>query len=257
MSAAHPRETLICAIARLLTDCRTVAVGNLSPIPGSAALLARALSREEAGPARATRVMLLGSRRHNDFTDGGRELFDAAGQGRIDAFFLSGAQIDGQANINLTCIGDPAKPKARFSGAFGSAYLYFAVPRTILFREEHNRRIFVPRVDYVSAPGVSEPGVWRRGGPSHLVTGLCVMAFDRHRARFALASVHPGHTVEEVRERTGFDFDVPGTVPETPPPSVRELATLRERVAPEIAETYPRFAAELFGAHASLETAPA
>ena len=239
--SASPREQLICSVARLLDGCRNVAVGALSPIPGSAALLARALSGGTTG------VTLLGSRRHNYFTDGGRELFDAAGQGRIDAFFLSGAQIDGEANINLTCIGDPARPKARFSGAFGSAYLYFVVPRVILFREDHDRRVFVPKVDYVSAPGGTEPGVQRNGGPVALATTLCVMRFEAARRRFRLASLHAGHTLEEVRDRTGFDFDVPDTVPTTPEPSEDELATLRTKVADEIAETYPRFAAELFG----------
>ncbi len=237
----HPRETIICTIARLLEGCGNVAVGAASPMPGSAALLARALS--DGG----TRVTLLGSRRHNYFTDGGRELFDCAGQGRVDAFFLSGAQIDGQANINLSYIGDPGHPKARFPGAFGSAYLYFVVPRVILFREEHTRRVFVDRVDYISAPGTSEPGIYRPGGPHALVTGLCAMRFDRARGRFRLESVHPGHTLEEVRDNTGFDFDVPDRVPETPLPGPDMLATLRGRVAGEVAETYPRFAEALFG----------
>src|SRR5690606_20835900 len=85
-------EIMIGAITRMLQGLRHVAVGNSSPIPGSAALLARALSGGRL------RVSLLGSRKHNAFTDGGRELFDCAAQGRIDAFFLSGGQIDGQAN---------------------------------------------------------------------------------------------------------------------------------------------------------------
>ncbi|WP_119166625.1 CoA-transferase [Algihabitans albus] len=238
----HVREVVIQAIADLLSGCRNVAVGALSPIPGSATLLARALSGDEM------RVTLLGSRRHNYFTDGGRELFDAAGQGRIDAFFLSGAQIDGAANINLTCIGDPDRPKARFAGAFGSAYLYFVVPRVILFREQHDRKVFVRKVDYISAPGISEPGVYRRGGPYALVTGLCVMRFDSTRGRFRLASVHPGHSVEEVCDKTGFDFDIPESIPITPLPSQHQLATLRTRVAAEVAETYPRFATDLFTA---------
>ncbi|MBB4285177.1 CoA-transferase [Roseospira goensis] len=238
----HPREVLIHALSDLLQGCRNVAVGAVSPLPGSAALLARARSDG------ACRVTLLGSRRHTYFTDGGRELFDCAGQGRIDAFFLSGVQIDGAANINLTCLGDPQRPKARFSGAFGSAYLYFVVPRVILFREEHDRRIFVPKVDYISAPGATAPGVWRPGGPHALVTGLCVMAFDRARGRFRLRSVHPGHTVEEVLDNTGFDVDLPDSVPETPVPTASTLALLRGPVAAEVAETYPRFAADLFGA---------
>ena len=52
-------------------------------------------------------------------TDGSRELFDCAGQGRVDVFFLSGGQIDGEGNINLVTIGDYEHPKVRFPGSFG------------------------------------------------------------------------------------------------------------------------------------------
>ena len=88
-------ELLICAIARMLEGCRNIAVGAVSPIPGSAALLVQALSN---GRSRAS---ILGSNVHNPFNDGGPELFDRAGQGRVDAFFLGGGQIDGEGNINL------------------------------------------------------------------------------------------------------------------------------------------------------------
>ncbi len=66
-------------------------------------------------------------------------------------FFLSGGQIDGHGNINLVEIGDYAHPKVRFPGSFGSAYLYYVVPKVILFRTEHSRRTLVPRVDFISA----------------------------------------------------------------------------------------------------------
>ena len=192
-------------------------------------------------------MSLLQSRKHNFFTDGGRELFDCAGQGRVDVFFLSGGQIDGQGNINLVSIGDYAQPKARFPGSFGSAHLYYVVPRVILFRTEHSRRTLVPKVDFISAPGVSPPNVYRTGGPIALVTNRCLFAFDREQKCFRLESVHPGHSVEEVRENTGFAFDCPGNVPETPPPSDETLRILREAVAPELAEVYPQFAQKVFG----------
>lgn len=236
-----PEELLIATVADMLQDLRHVAVGASSPMPGAAALLARA--RSDGG----LRVSLLGSEEHNPFTDGGRELFDCAAQGRIDAFFLSGGQIDGQANINLVGIGDYPQTKVRFPGSFGSAYLYFLIPRVILFREEHTARVMVPKVDFVSAPGVSEPDVYRPGGPYALVTGRCVFSFDRAARRFALKSVHPGHTADEVRENTGFDYDVPDGVAETPAPDAVTLDLLRGRVADEIAETYPGFAALVFG----------
>jgi glutaconate CoA-transferase subunit B len=245
MSAAPPEtcrteELLAGTIAGLIADTRHVAVGASSPIPAAAALLAR-----ERGNGRP-HVSLLGSRRQSFFTDGGRELFDCAGQGRIDAFFLSGAQIDGEGNINLVCIGDYARPKARFPGSFGSAYLYYVVPKVILFRLEHTRRTLVPKVDFVSAPGGSAGNVHRPGGPVALITNRCLFAFDRTRRRFTLASVHPGHTVAEVVENTGFDFDRSEDVPVTAAPSPEALRLLRTVVAPQLTEIYPKFAAEVF-----------
>jgi glutaconate CoA-transferase, subunit B len=193
------------------------------------------------------RVSVLGSERNNFFTDGGKELFDCAGQGRIDAFFLSGAQIDGKANINLVSIGDPDRPKARFPGSFGSAYLYYVVPRVILFRMEHTVRTLVDTVDFISAPGTSEPNVYRPGGPYKMITDRCLFAFDKSRARFTLESVHPGHTVEEVAEHTGFAYDVPDAVLQTPVPDAETLALIRGPVAEQIAEVYPAFATSVFG----------
>ncbi len=235
----RPEELLADQIARLIGDVRHVAVGNASPIPATAALLAR-----ELGNGRPY-VSLLGSASHTFWTDGGRELFDCAGQGRIDVFFLSGGQIDGHGNINLVEIGEHDHPKVRFPGSFGSAYLYYVVPKVILFRTEHSRRTLVPDVDFISAPGANEPNVFRTGGPIALITNRCLFSFAN--GRFTLVSVHPGHTVEEVIENTGFEFDRPATVPETPAPSAQTLKIMREKVAPQLAEVYPQFAKQVFG----------
>ena len=235
-------ELLIGVLARLLEGVGHVAVGASSPIPGAAALLAQALSNDPM------RVTLLGSRRHNGFTDGGRELFDCAAQGRIDAFFLGGGQIDGEANINLVGTGDYPRVDVRFPGSFGSPYLYFLVPRVILFREEHSPRVLVPKVDFVSAPGVSDDGIWRRGGPVALLTGRALFSFDRGRRRFRLESVHPGEAVDDIVAATGFDFDRPEAVPTSPAPTPEMLAQIRGPVGQQVAETYPRFAAEALGA---------
>src|SRR6476646_8985801 len=236
----RPEELLADVIARLIGESRHVAVGNASPIPATAALLARA----QNGGARPY-VSLLGSRKHTFWTDGARELFDCAGQGRIDVFFLSGGQIDGEGNINLVSIGDYAHPKVRFSGSFGSAYLYYVVPKVILFRTEHSRRTLVPQVDFISAPGSNADNVYRPGGPVALVTNRCLFNFVN--GYFALESVHPGHTVDEVIENTEFDFDMPNAVPETPPPSNETLKLLREVVAVQLAEVYPQFTKQVFG----------
>jgi glutaconate CoA-transferase subunit B len=255
MSGAPPEtnfraeELLANVIAGLIGDARHVAVGNASPIPALAAMVCRA--RGQGRPY----VSVLGSRADNFFSDGGRELFDCAGQGRVDVFFLSGGQIDGQANINLVSVGDYGEPKARFPGSFGSAYLYFVVPRVILFRLEHTRRTLVEKVDFISAPGTSPDNIYRPGGPIALVTNRCLFAFDRGRARFSLTSVHPGHTVEEILANTGFAFDLPDHVPVTPAPSPETLRLMRETVAPALAPTYPKFAATVFGIERRAEAA--
>lgn len=237
----RPEEVLIEVVRRLLAGARHVAVGANSPIPAAAAFLMQKLS------GGLPLVSLQQSPEHNLWTDGGRELFDAAGQGRLDVFFFSGAEIDGSGNINLVAIGDYARPKVRFPGSYGSAYLYFTVPRIILFRTEHSRRTLVEKVGFISAPGTSPPGVWRRGGPVALVTPLCHFAFDKARSRFRLESLHPGHSLEEVQDQTGFAFDRPENVPATPLPAPKVLALLRSAVASELAKIYPQFTERTFG----------
>ncbi|HYJ20171.1 MAG TPA: CoA-transferase [Burkholderiales bacterium] len=239
MNGCTHEELLIAVIARLLRGCRHVATGASSPIPGAGALLAR----EQSG--KTMRVTVLGSLRNENFTSGGVELFDLAAQGRIDAFFLGGGQIDGQANINLVGTGSYPSTDVRWPGSFGSSYLYFLIPRVILFREEHTRRVMVEKVDFISAPGGSAAGTYRPGGPHALLTGLGLFSFDRQQRRFRLESVHPGHSVEEIRDNTGFAFGCAETVPFTTAPGAAELAAIRSTIRDAIADTYPQFAARL------------
>jgi glutaconate CoA-transferase subunit B len=230
-------ELLVTTLARLLEGCRTVAVGAGSPIPAAAALLA-----EERSGGR-TKAMILGSTRFGPFSDGGPELFDRAGQGRVEAFFLGGGQIDSEGNINLVGAGPYPAATARFPGSFGSAYLYFTVPKVILFREEHSPRVLVPKVDFISAPGWSPPEVARTGGPVALVTGRAVFAYQRDAHRFQLASIHPGQTLADIRANTGFDFDCTESVPETASPDGALLAALRGPVRDKLTAIYPAFVA--------------
>jgi glutaconate CoA-transferase subunit B len=224
----HAREELLaCVVARLIGEARHVAVGAASPIPAAGTLLLKQKKPE-------LRLSLPHKRKGNPFTEGSRELFDLAGQGRIDVFFLGGAQIDGEANINLVRVGEN-----RFPGSFGSAFMYFAVKRVILFREEHSPRVLVKKVDFVSAPGWSPPEVERRGGPAALLTGKALFSWQPEKRRFRLESVHDG---EDIRDQTGFDYDSPLVTSRTPVPGSEELDLLRGPVAKEMAVNYPDFA---------------
>ena len=125
--------------------------------------------------------------------------------------------------------------------------MLFRSPRVILFREEHTPRTLVERVDFISAPGTSPPDVVRTGGPHALVTSLCVFTFEKARARFTLASTHPGVSAADVKAATGFDYDAAANVPVTPAPDAASLALLRTGVARDVAETYPAFARKVWG----------
>lgn len=215
-------ELLACVIARLLAGARHAAIGASSPIPASACFL-----RRLSDPA--FRVSLQQRRAANPFTEGSRELFDLAGQGRIDTFFLGGAQIDGSGAINLV-----RADGRRFPGSFGSAFMYPMVPGTILFREEHSRRTLVPKVEFVSA----------RGEPKALVTGMALFSWQNDRRRFRLESRHEPVDIAAI---TGFEFDAPQQVPVTPAPTAEELGLLRGPVARLVAADYPDFARRVWG----------
>jgi len=241
MSAQQSKmhDILIAVIADLLDGCRHVAVGASSPIPAAGAMLLRARYEERREPP--LRLSILGSRKHSFFTNGSVELFDCAAQGRIDAFFLGGGQIDGHGNINLVGIGDYPKVKVRWPGSFGSAYLYSLVPRVILFREEHTPRVLVKEVDFISAAGKSDDPA-RRGGPYALLTSMALFHYEQARGIFQLMSVHPGYSAADVKAQTGFDYIADDNVATTPLPDIETLVLLRGRVRDELSETYPAFA---------------
>ncbi len=232
-------ELLISCLADRLAGCRHVAVGAASPIPAAAALLARMSSEGRL------RVSILGSERHNVFTDGSKELFDCAAQGRIDAFFLGGGQIDGQANLNLVGVGGYPRSPVRWPGSFGSAYLYHLVPRVILFRLEHSPRVLVERVDFISAAGTSPAHHHRPGGPEGLITGKAAFRFDRALGRFTLTHRHPGVALADIVAATGFAFELAAELATTPVPSAATLAMIRGPVAADLVQIYPRFATEI------------
>ena len=237
-------ELLISQLSDLLVNDKHVAVGAASPIPGAAALLAK----EEAKLInKRLRVTILHSNKYNNFTDGARELFDCAAQGRIDTFFLGGVQIDGQANINLVGTGSYPKIEKRFPGSFGSALMYFVVPQIILFREEHSPRTLVDQVDFVSAPGVSDENIYRPGGPKYLLTNKALFKFNKDLKKFSLLKLNQKQTIQDIKELTGFKFDISENISDMLDPDTSRLKILRDKIAPMVSEFYPEFTNRIWG----------
>ena len=237
-------ELLISQLANLLKNDNHVAVGAASPIPGAAALLAK---EEAKNFNKRLRVTILHSNKYNNFTDGARELFDCAAQGRIDTFFLGGVQIDGNANINLVGTGEYPNVDKRFRGSFGSPLMYFVVPQIILFREEHSPRTLVKNVDFISAPGVSDDNIYRPGGPKYLLTNRALFKFNKKQKKFSLFKLNMNETLDSIIELTGFDFDVDKDLSEMDLPDKTRIETLRKCIAPMVSEFYPEFANRLWG----------
>ena len=145
----------------------------------------------------------------------------------IDVFFAGGLQIDARGNCNLGPVGPWRRPTLRGPGGVGLPFVSRA-GRVVIYSMSHDRRTFVEHVDFVSGPGFPlSPGRLPGGGPSLIVTPLCTMDFDpaTHLAR--LATLHPGVTLDQVLEATGFAPIVPASVETTPAPTAEELSILR------------------------------
>lgn len=162
---------------------------------------------------------------------------DVFRRGLMTCSFISGAQIDVFGNLNSVRIGRDALPRVRLTGPIAQADHAVFAERTYVVMP-HQRRVFVDRVDFVSAPGYGDGPGWRErtglpgGGPEKVITDMAVMGFDEQSKRMRLESVHPGVTLDDVVAETGFDLILPSRVAETQAPTAAELAAIRERIDP-------------------------
>src|SRR4249920_3006445 len=157
-------------------------------------------------------------------------------RGRVDVGFLAGAQIDRFGNLNTTVIGDYAKPKVRLPGSGGACEIAINA-RKIFVMMPQSKRSFVERLDFRTSPGHlagagSRPAHWG-AGPTVVVTGLGVYGFDEATGEMELRSLHPGVTLDDVRENTGWDLRAAGEIGETPRPTDDELRVIREELDPK------------------------
>jgi glutaconate CoA-transferase subunit B len=160
------------------------------------------------------------------------EFFDAAIRGDVDRMFLSGGQIDGFGNTNVTAIGPAGRPKVKLGGGGGGCNLSATIGHLTVWTTRHRSgRTLVETCDFVTDIGHRTPAGTRAelgfagGGPQWLVTELGVFDFRGGQAR--LVQVFPDVSVAEIRAATGFPLDVAGDLRPVRPPSAAELAVVR------------------------------
>jgi len=161
------------------------------------------------------------------------DIFLLAQRGSLDVGFIGGAQIDEHGNVNTSYIGDPARPKVRLPGS-GGANDIISLCREVIILTQHEKRRFSRTVDFITSPGWLTGGDSRRkagllfGGVARVVTTLGLFGFDPTTRRMRIEAVHPGVTVEQVRDETSFELGAAERVATTAPPSPEELGLLRE-----------------------------
>lgn len=162
----------------------------------------------------------------------------AAQLGYADYGFVGGAQIDSYGNINSTCIGSHDKPKVNLPGSGGGNDIASLCWKTVIVAR-HEKKRFVNKLDFLTSPGYLDgPNARERSGlpagtgPYRVVTDLAILGFDDNTKRMKLISIHPGVTVDQVKENTGFELVIPEEVPKTEPPTENELRLLREEIDP-------------------------
>src|SRR5258708_24666791 len=160
------------------------------------------------------------------------------GEGSVDLGFIGGAEVDRFGNLNTSYVGEPGPPSVKLAGSGGGADIAILSRRWVTMMT-HERRRLVDRVSFITSPGYGDGTPhWRKrngllgGGPVAIITTMCVLRFPELGGEAYLASLHPGHTVEEVRSETGWDLKIAGEVSETAAPTESEVSAIR-RFDPE------------------------
>ena len=152
--------------------------------------------------------------------------------GRIDLGFIGGAELDRFGNLNTHWVEDDGK-RTRLPGSGGAADIATMANRCIIIMN-HERRRFSPKVRYITTPGFGDGGDWRTrhgligGGPSRVITSMGIFSFDPQTHEMFLVSHHPGVTIGEVQNETGWPLRIAPDISETPAPTAEELAAVRK-----------------------------
>ena len=152
-------------------------------------------------------------------------------RGYVDIGFMGGAQIDRYGNLNSSVIGDPKQPEVRLPGTGGGNDISSLTQMIVAIK--HEKRRFVEKVDFVTSPGYLSGKTTRQdaglisGGMYRVVTDLGILGFDEKSKSMKVKALHPGVTIEEIRDNTGFDLLIDEDLKQTEAPTDEELRVLR------------------------------
>lgn len=243
-------ELMVCAAAHLLEDNKTAVIGTGAPL--AAAMLAQKTHAPnlvilfEAGgmaPILERLPISVGGSPTQTHAIAHSSMFDImenCQRGMVDYSFLGGAQIDQYGNLNSTMIGGTyGNPQVRLPGSGGANDLASLCWQTVTIIP-HEKRKFVPRVDFITTPGyLSGPGAREAAGlppntgPYKVISTLALMGFHPETKCMQVESLHPGVTREQVIESTGFELTFVENLRTTAEPTDQELQILREEVDPQ------------------------
>ncbi|MGC9071143.1 MAG: CoA-transferase subunit beta [Acidilobus sp.] len=148
--------------------------------------------------------------------------FDLAAKGKMDLMFFGAAQVDEEGNINLTTIGSYERPKVKLPGGAAAAYL-FPLVRKIVVWARHERRVLVPKVDFVTGSGRVRID---RGLKQHLCTNRALIEFTKEGP--VLRAILTGFTVNDVLEGSFMRILIPKEVQVISPLSDDEMKVIEQ-----------------------------
>ena len=235
-------QLMVTAAAREIADGEVVFVGMRLPLlgfllaqnthaPGAIGVYELGIVRDTPAPAP---LMTMGDLPNLCRAQWLADTADAMGllqQGGVDVSFIGGAQVDRFGNLNTSYIGGVENVETRLPGSGGACDLACLAKRHIIVMS-HEKRRFVPRVDYITSPGFGEGGQWRsmaglpRGGPATVITTLGLLRFEPDSKEMVLVALHPGVTVDAVRANTGWPLKIAKDLVTTQVPSDTELEIL-------------------------------
>jgi glutaconate CoA-transferase subunit B len=238
-----PAELMVTAAAREIADGEVVFVGMRLPLlgfllaksthaPNAVGIYELGIIRDLPTPAPILTMGDLPNLFRAQCCTDSADVMGLLQQGLVDASFIGGAQLDRFGNLNTSYIGPIEEMKTRLPGSGGACDLASLSRRHIIIMV-HQKRRFVEQVDYITSPGYGTGAAWRkavglpRGGPSTVITTLGILRFDPSTREMLLASLHPGVTLAEVRDNTGWPLQTSASLDFTPAPGREELKMLR------------------------------